>query len=100
MCKQLGQIHAALTRATGVSFEEDGSGAAAEPVSSRVAPGEFLHALQELQKKECLDVAPGRNLIRSLIEQMEGQVLPGSNVSMPRSFKDILRGRLKRKSRF
>ena len=77
LCKQLGQIHAALTRATGVSFEEDGSGAAAEPVSSRVAPGEFLHALQELQKKECLDVAPGRNLIRSLIEQMEGQVLSG-----------------------
>ena len=32
LCKQLGQIHTALTRATGLSFEDNGSGATAEVV--------------------------------------------------------------------
>ncbi|RPH80998.1 MAG: hypothetical protein EHM80_03735 [Nitrospiraceae bacterium] len=77
LCKQLGQIHSALTRATGISFEEDGSGAAGEVVCASVAPGEFLHALQELQKKQPSSILSGHNLIRSLIEQIEGQVQAG-----------------------
>src|SRR5512141_1891718 len=52
LCKQLGQIHTALTRATGISFEDDGSGAVAEVVYASISPGEFLQALQELQKKQ------------------------------------------------
>ncbi len=77
LCKQLGQIHAALTRATGISFEEDGSGTAAEAVDESLTPGEFLQALQELQEKQFSGAASGRNLIRSLIEQVEGQVQAG-----------------------
>jgi hypothetical protein len=77
LCKQLGQIHTALTRATGISFEEDGSGAAAETVNASLSPGEFLQALQGLQEKQFLGVESGRNLIRSLIEQMEGRVHAG-----------------------
>ena len=76
LCKQLGQIHAALTRATGISFEEDGSGTAAA-VDENLTPGEFLQALQELQEKQFPGAASGRNLIRSLIEQVEGQVQAG-----------------------
>jgi chemotaxis protein histidine kinase CheA len=76
LCKQLGQIHTALTRATGISFEDDGSGAA-EAVYASLSPGEFLQALQELQKKQPSGIASGRNLIRNLIEQMEGQVQAG-----------------------
>jgi chemotaxis protein histidine kinase CheA len=76
LCKQLGQIHAALTRATGISFEEDGSGTAAA-VDESLTPGEFLQALQELQEKQFSGGASGRNLIRSLIEQVEGQVQAG-----------------------
>lgn len=74
LCKQLGQIHTALTRATGISFEDDGSSAAAEAVYTSLSPGEFLQALQGLQEKLSSDAEPGRNLIRSLIEQMEGQI--------------------------
>src|SRR6267143_1693495 len=74
LCKQLGQIHTALTRATGISFEDDGSGAAAY---ASLSPGEFLQALRELQKKQTSSIASGHNLIRSLIEQMEGQVQAG-----------------------
>jgi len=78
LCKQLGQIHAALTRATGISFEEDGGGtAAAATVDESLTPREFLQALQELQEKQFPGAASGRNLIHSLIEQVEGQVQAG-----------------------
>jgi chemotaxis protein histidine kinase CheA len=77
LCKQLGQIHTALTRATGISFEEAGGRAAAEAVYTSLSPEEFLHALQELQIKQSSSIASGRNLIRTLIWQMEGQVQAG-----------------------
>ena len=77
LCKQLGQIHTALTRATGISFEDNGRGAVAEAAYASLSPGEFLQALQELHEKQSAGIASGRNLIRSLIEQMEGQVQAG-----------------------
>ena len=77
LCKQLGQIQIALTRATGVSFDENGSGAAAEVVDASLSPGEFLQALQELQHKQSSEAGSGRNLIRSMIEHMESQVQTG-----------------------
>ena len=77
LCKQLGQIHASLTQATGISFEEDGSGAGAEAGRASLTSGEFLHALQELQQKQSPGIASERNLIRSMIEHMERQVQSG-----------------------
>ena len=77
LCKQLGQIRTALTRATGISFEDDGSGAAATAVDASLSPGEFLQALQGLQKKQSPGAASGHNLIHNLIEQVEGQVQAG-----------------------
>lgn len=77
LCKQLGQIHTALTRATSVSFEEDGPSAVGEVVGESLTPGEFLHTLQELQEKQPANITSGHNLIGSLIEQIEGQVQAG-----------------------
>ena len=77
LCKQLGQIHTALTRATGISFEDDGSGSAAEVVYASLSPRAFLDALHGLEEKQSPGTASGRNHIRSLIEQMEGQVQAG-----------------------
>ncbi len=77
LCKQLGQIHIALTHATGISFEEDGTGAVGEAVGQSLTPVEFLHALQALQKKQPPSMTSGHNVIRSLIEQIEGQVQAG-----------------------
>ena len=77
LCKQLGQIHTALTRATGFSFEEDGPSAVGKVVGESLTPGEFLHTLQELQKKQPANITSGHNLIGSLIEQIEGQVQAG-----------------------
>lgn len=77
LCKQLGQIHTALTRATGFSFEEDGPSAVGEVVGESLTPGEFLHTLQELQQKQPASITSGHNLIRGLIEQIDGQVQAG-----------------------
>jgi chemotaxis protein histidine kinase CheA len=76
LCKQLGQIHTALTRATGISFEADGA-MANGAVHGSLSPGEFIQALQELQEKESFSTASGRNIIPHLIEQMDGQVRAG-----------------------
>ena len=77
LCKQLGQIHTALTHATGISFEDDGSGAAAEAAYTSLSSSEFLQALQALQERQPQEAMSGRNVIRVMIEQMEGQVRAG-----------------------
>ena len=77
LCKQLGQIHTALTRATGLSFEDNGSGVTAEVDHASLSPGEFLHALQDLLVKQSPSIVAGRDLIDSLIKQMEGQIHAG-----------------------
>jgi len=77
LCKQLGHIHTALTRATGLSFDDDGSSATAEELHASLSPGQFLQALQELLVKQPPSIMAGRNLIDSLIKQMEGQIHAG-----------------------
>ena len=77
LCKQLGQIHTALTRTKGISFKEDVSVAAGEAICASLASGEFLQALLELQKKQPSSITSERNLISNLIEQIEGQVQAG-----------------------
>jgi chemotaxis protein histidine kinase CheA len=74
LCKQLGQIHTALTRATGISFNADERGATAEAIAASLSLKEFLQALEELQKKPSSNIASGRNIVRSLIEYLEEQV--------------------------
>lgn len=73
LCKQLGQIHTALTRTTGVSFEDAGDGAAESIRQTMPIPG-FVQALQHLQRTQQL---PGRNLVQGLIDQMESQLRAG-----------------------
>ncbi|HST09596.1 MAG TPA: hypothetical protein VLL05_04420 [Terriglobales bacterium] len=77
LCKQLGQIHTALTRATGHSFEDDGSSPTTEVVQAGLAPEEFLHALQQLLGEQSPSIVSRHNLIDSLIKQMEGQIHAG-----------------------
>jgi len=77
LCKQLGQIHTTLTRATGISFEEHGNGTAAGAIEASLSPRKFLQALEELKTKQAPIATSGRDLIRSLIDQMQGQVQAG-----------------------
>jgi hypothetical protein len=77
LCKQLGQIHIALTNATGVSFESEADTEAVEAAPT-VSPAEFLDTLRALLSKQQAPASPlERNLIRTLIDQMEGQVQAG-----------------------
>lgn len=75
LCKQLGQIHTALTGATGISFEDDGSAAEAAMLAVTVSPADFLQGLEQLQASSVS--AAGRSLVRTLVEQMKGQVQAG-----------------------
>jgi chemotaxis protein histidine kinase CheA len=77
LCKQLGHIHTALTNATGVSFESEAETEAATAAPA-VSPAEFLDTLRHLQSKQAPSAGPmERNLIKTLIDQMEGQVQAG-----------------------
>ncbi len=73
LCKQLGQIHTALTKTTGVSFEETGE-AAAESNRQTMPIPDFVRALQQIQHTQKLT---GRNLVQGLIDQMESQLRAG-----------------------
>ncbi|TKB68310.1 MAG: hypothetical protein E8D47_02275 [Nitrospira sp.] len=77
LCKQLGQIHTALTRATGIAFEDVSSDTVTEEARPSLSSSEFLRTLQELQRTKFPDGTAGRNVIRTLIEQVEGQVQAG-----------------------
>ncbi len=76
LCKQLGLIHSALTNATGVAF---GAEADAEVVqaSASLSPSEFLQTLRGLQQNEGAAAQWDRNLVKTMIEQMEGQIQAG-----------------------
>jgi hypothetical protein len=77
LCKQLGQIHTALTNATGVSFESQTESEVVEAAPA-LSPAEFLETLKALQSRQPPPAGPlERNLIKTLIDQMEGQVQAG-----------------------
>ena len=77
LCKQLGQIHTALTNATGVSFASEAETEAVE-AAPVLSPAEFLDTLRRLQSTQAPTAGPmERNLIKTLIDQMEGQVQAG-----------------------
>jgi hypothetical protein len=77
LCKQLGHIHTALTNATGVSFESQAEAEVVEVVAA-VSPAEFLAALRTLEGKQPRPAGPlERNLVKTLIDQMEGQMQAG-----------------------
>jgi hypothetical protein len=77
LCKQLGQIHTALTNATGVSFESQAETEVVEAAPA-LSPSEFLETLRALQSRQPPPAGPlERNLIKTLIDQMEGQVQAG-----------------------
>jgi chemotaxis protein histidine kinase CheA len=76
LCKQLGLIHAALTNATGVSFDEKATGESVGAAPT-LSPAEVLQALKALPQNQGGDPPAERNLVKTLIDQMEGQIQAG-----------------------
>lgn len=86
LCKQLGQIHTALTRTTGVSFDETDE-TAAESIRQTMPISDFVQALHHLQRTHQLS---GRNLVQGLIDQMESQLRAGVDQVDVRALHDFL----------
>jgi hypothetical protein len=76
LCKQLGQIHTALTRATGVSFEA-AAAEAAGAAKAGLSPEEFLEALHTLRANQPRKAEGDRGLINAIIDQIESQIQAG-----------------------
>lgn len=72
LCKQLGQISAGLTRATAVSVVERGAAAGTGTLATTIGVNDLLTALHQLQTRQPKPGALQRNLIQTVIAQMEG----------------------------
>lgn len=93
LCKQLGQIHTALTNATGVSFDAEAESETVEAAPG-LSPTEFVETLRKLQSTQETTGPLERNLIKTMIDQMEGQVQAGvQHVGV-----DVIQGYLERMS--
>ncbi len=75
LCKQLGQIQAALTRATGVSFDTQETEETVA-VHATISPAALLESLRRIQSTVSEDGAD-RSIIRAMIDQMDVQVKAG-----------------------
>lgn len=76
LCKQLGQIQAALTRATGVSFEAHEETEVAV-VQATVSPADFLESLRKIRAGGQAGETSDRSVVGAMIDQMEAQVNAG-----------------------
>ena len=92
LCKQLGHIHTALTRATGVTFEAE-SAEAVESLPLTIPASELLSALQSLQQRQAGPEASPRNLVQTVMAQIQGLMNNGvslCDVTSMRQFLDRL----------
>ncbi len=74
LCKQLGHVHGALTRATGVTFDAEHVPASAEDPPTMIATKEFLVLLRGLHDHRTASNAFHRNLVQTMIAQTEGLI--------------------------
>ena len=78
LCKQLGHIHGALTRATGVTFEAAPPQTPENGIPATIQTGELLTLLHELQIKPGSAGTIPRNLIQTIKAQAEALIQRGT----------------------
>lgn len=96
LCKQLGHIHTALTRATGVTFNAENAAASAESLPVTIPTSDLLAALHGLQQREANAGSSHRNFVQTVIAQVEGLINSGvgqCDVTSIREFLDRLAAR-------
>ncbi len=89
LCKQLGQIHGALTRATGVTFDAE-STVCTEAIPATMATSELLTALQGLLVSQAGAGEMARNVTKTVIAQVQGLVDTGVTQCDTNSLQDFL----------
>ncbi len=72
LCKQLGHVHGALTRATGVTFDEEQIPAFDANPSPMITTKEFLVLLRDLQDQHTASGTLHRNVAHAVVAQVEG----------------------------
>jgi chemotaxis protein histidine kinase CheA len=72
LCKQLGHIHGALTRATGITFEPEPDQSSVESVPTVIGTKELLVRLHALHEQNAAPGTFSRNLVQTMIVQAEG----------------------------
>ncbi len=77
LCKQLGHIHGALTRATGVTFEAEDVSASSEDAPTMIPTKQFLTLLRGLQDECITSNAFHRNLVQTMLVQAEALMEQG-----------------------
>ncbi len=93
LCRQLGHIHGALTRATGVTFDENQVPASPENPPAMISTTEFLALLRGVQSQHVPSDGFHRNLVQTMVTQAEGLMGRGMkqcNVASIREFLDRL----------
>ena len=88
LCKQLGQIHDALTRATGVAF--DAESAIAEVAATTVPVQEFMAALSGLIDRLAGSTAMSGHVTKTIIAQIDGMTRNGVTHCDVASLREVL----------
>lgn len=88
LCKQLGQIHDALTRATGVAF--DAESAIAEVAATTVPVQEFMAALSGLINRLAGSTAMSGHVTKTIIAQIDGMTRNGVTHCDVASLREVL----------
>lgn len=77
LCKQLGHIHTALTRTTGVTFEAESEPPITEQPLATIATQEYLQKLRGIQERHATTGDARRNLTQAMVAQAEGLIERG-----------------------
>jgi chemotaxis protein histidine kinase CheA len=88
LCKQLGQIHDALTRATGVAFDAESAPEEVGPVT--VPAQEFQAALSHLISRLAGSTAMPCHVTKTIIAQIEGMTRNGVTHCDAASLREVL----------
>lgn len=90
LCKQLGHIHGALTRATGVPFEEGSAHAHEHCLAPTIPTTELVVRLQGLHVTPGSPPTVPRNLIQTILAQAEALVQHGTAQYQVASIQEFL----------
>lgn len=90
LCKHLGYIHVALTRATGVTFEAESSQASCENPETMIQTNQLLTLLRGLQERSRMTNTVDRHLLQTLVAQAEGLIQRGMEQCNVASIQEFL----------
>ena len=90
LCKQLGYIHVALTRATGVTFEAESVQASCESPPTLIQTNQLLTLLRGLQERSKMPNTVDRHLVQTMVAQAEGLLQRGMEQCNVASLQEFL----------